>query len=102
VHPLLPFGVAVVDGASMEPTLQTGDRVLVGYRLPPRPGRLLVVEVAPGRYLVKRAIRRDDDGWWVERDNPRAGSDSWTFGAVPDNQVRGRVVGRLWPSPSRL
>jgi len=34
--------------------------------------------------IVKRAARREQDGWWLESDNPGAGAvDSRRFGAVP-------------------
>jgi hypothetical protein len=51
---------------------------------------------------VKRAVRRDPDGWWVERDNPAEGVDSWSVGAIPDADVVARVLGRVWPRPRRL
>jgi hypothetical protein len=42
-------------------------------------------------------VRRDEDGWWVERDNPREGVDSWVVGAVPEADVVAKVVRRMWP-----
>ena len=60
--------------------------------------------VIPGedRLIVKRAARREDDGWWLESDNQRAAGrqDSWDFGAVPEDLIVGRVVMRYWPRPS--
>jgi hypothetical protein len=38
-----------------------------------------------------------DDGWWVERDNPAEGVDSWQAGPVPPADVLGTVLLRLWP-----
>jgi hypothetical protein len=50
---------------------------------------------------VKRATFRqrvgDRPGWWVERDNPQVGVDSWSVGAIPDSEVLAVVVTRLWP-----
>jgi hypothetical protein len=43
---------------------------------------------------VKRAVRRDPDGWWVERDNPLEGVDSWAVGAVPEADVIAVVLCR--------
>jgi signal peptidase I len=92
-----PFGVARVEGRSMEPTLYAGDHLLVRWGARPRLGQLVVVRL-PGRPVaVKRAVHREPDGWWVERDNPREGVDSWSVGAVPDADVLGVVVRRYWP-----
>ena len=82
----------------MEPTLHDGDRLLVTYGRPPQPGELVVVRL-PERlgYAIKRALRRETVGWWVERDTPPEGVDSWLVGAIPDNAVLGVVRVRLWP-----
>ncbi len=93
------LGVAVVRGRSMLPTLRDGDRLLVVHGAPPRVGRLAVVRLPDGVLAVKRVSRREPGGWWVERDNPAEGVDSWTVGAVPDGDVVARVLVRLWPRP---
>jgi nickel-type superoxide dismutase maturation protease len=92
------WGIAVVRGRSMEPTLRQGDRVLVAYGRQPHPGDLVVVQLPnrPG-YSVKRVFRHDTDGWWVERDNPNEGVDSWLVGAIPDRDLLGVVRLRVWP-----
>jgi phage repressor protein C with HTH and peptisase S24 domain len=79
----------------MEPTLHEGDLVVVVHGGAPRLGGLLVVRLPDGVVAVKRAVRREPDGWWVERDNPREGVDSWRVGTVPDADVVARVLGRL-------
>jgi phage repressor protein C with HTH and peptisase S24 domain len=79
----------------MEPTLYDGDRLVVLHGSAPRPGRLAVVRLPDGVVAVKRAVRREADGWWVERDNPSMGVDSWRVGAVPDADVLARVLLRL-------
>jgi phage repressor protein C with HTH and peptisase S24 domain len=92
------WGLAVVRGRSMRPTLRDGDRVLVRYGASPKIGGLAVVRLPDGVVAVKRVVRREPDGgWWVERDNPREGVDSWSAGAIPDTDVVARVVGRVWP-----
>jgi phage repressor protein C with HTH and peptisase S24 domain len=91
------IGLAVVRGRSMQPTLYDGDRLLVRHGAVPEPGRLLVVRLPDGVVAVKRATRREPGGWWVERDNPAEGVDSWSVGAVPDRDVIAVVVGRVWP-----
>ncbi|QNN51943.1 S24 family peptidase [Nocardioides mesophilus] len=96
------LGLARVHGRSMEPTLHEGDRLVVLHGARPRVGRLAVVRL-PGEVLaVKRVTRREPSGWWVERDNPREGVDSWSVGAVPDADVLAVVLLRVWsPDPSR-
>jgi hypothetical protein len=81
----------------MRPTLSSGDLLLFRYRAQPRVGRLAVVRLPARGLAVKRVTRREPDGWWVERDNPAAGVDSWLVGAIPDADVVGVVVCRLWP-----
>ena len=90
------WGIAVVRGRSMEPTLHDGDRLLVRHGATPRVGDLAVVRLPDRPVSVKRVTRREPDGWWVERDNPREGVDSWLVGAVPDRDVVAVVVRRLW------
>jgi len=92
----------------MEPTLHEGDRLLVLYGARPRAGRLAVVRLpddprtGPRPLAVKRVTGREPggSGWWVERDNPREGVDSWLVGAIPPRDVRAVVVTRL-PGPRR-
>lgn len=91
------LGLAVVRGRSMHPTLREGDRLLVVHGSAPRPGRLVVVRLPDGVVAVKRATRRQTDGWWVERDNPDEGVDSWQVGSIPDRNVIARVLCRIWP-----
>ena len=90
-------GLAVVRGRSMLPTLRDGDRLLVSYDAVPRPGDLVVVRLPDGTVAVKRALRRQRGGWWVERDNPAEGLDSWAVGAIADHDVLAVVRRRLWP-----
>jgi hypothetical protein len=87
-----------VRGRSMLPTLRDGDLLLVRLGAAAGVGRLAVVRLPDGRPVaVKRVVRREPGGWWVERDNPREGVDSWQVGVVPDRDVVGRVLARVWP-----
>lgn len=97
------IGLAIVRGRSMEPTLRDGDRLLVRYGASARPGQVVIVRL-PGRdgVSVKRLTGRDADGWWVERDNPAEGVDSWLVGAVPDGDLLAVALARVWPLPRRL
>ena len=79
----------------MEPTLHEGDLLLVLHGAAPRVGGLVVVRLPDGVVAVKRAVRREPGGWWVERDNPHEGVDSWRVGTVPDADVVARVLLRL-------
>jgi signal peptidase I len=89
------LGLGIVRGRSMEPTLYDGQRLLLLHGARPRLGGLVVVRLPDGVIAVKRAVRREPDGWWVERDNPRVGVDSWSIGAIPDRDVVARVLLRL-------
>jgi signal peptidase I len=95
------WGIAVVRGRSMQPTLYDGDRLIVTYGKLPRPGQLVVVRLPARGVAVKRATMRqavgDSTGWWVERDNPAEGVDSWQVGAIADSDVVAVVRARLWP-----
>jgi phage repressor protein C with HTH and peptisase S24 domain len=90
-------GFAVVRGRSMEPTLHDGDRLLIRYGGRVRPRRLVVVRLPDRPIGVKRVDHRTDGGWWVVRDNPDEGVDSWTVGAIADGDVVAVVLARVWP-----
>lgn len=95
--PRTGLGLVRVTGRSMEPTLREGDALLVRWGATAAPGALVVVRLPDRPLSVKRAVHREPQGWWVERDNPREGTDSWALGAVPDPDVLGVVVLRYWP-----
>jgi len=84
----------------MVPALRDGDFVLV-HSVPAariRPGDVVVARHpgrADGLLVIKRAVRREDAGWWVLSDNEFVTSDSREFGAVPDERVLARAVLRL-------
>jgi hypothetical protein len=95
--------MAVVRGRSMLPTLRDGDRLLVRYGAVPRPGRIAVVQL-PGRagLSVKRIGWADSGGWFIERDNPAEGVDSWQVGSVLSEAVVAVALLRAWPRPRML
>jgi hypothetical protein len=106
------LGVVTVKGQSMEPTLHTGDRMVVLRGIPPRLGGLAIVRLPPDDggcprpLAVKRVTGRDPadpDRYWVESDNQSAPgrADSWThgIGSLAREQIRAVVLFRL---PSRL
>ena len=97
-----------ISGASMEPALRDGDRVLVSrlvyWLRPPRPGDVGLARVAavPGGLTVKRVVALCDDGRLVlQGDNLAFSTDSRHFGPVPRHAVLGRVWFRYWPPDRR-
>ncbi|MFU8872028.1 S24/S26 family peptidase [Micromonospora sp. SL4-19] len=94
-----PLAAVLVTGPSMAPTLRHGDAVLVrtGGR-PVRPGDVVIAvfRSRPDLLVVKRAVRRQDGGWWLRGDNDLVRDDSRAYGVA---DVAGRVVARYWPRP---
>jgi signal peptidase I len=101
------FGRVVVEGASMEPTYNPRDWLLVRYRffgskrLPLRFGDVVVIEreQQPGIFFIKRItkIQQDSSGqesYFVEGDN-KSGTDSRTWGYLSRSEVIGKVVTRI-------
>ncbi|MGZ5400963.1 MAG: S24/S26 family peptidase [Nocardioides sp.] len=102
----IPLGWALVRGDSMLPGLVDGDRLLVRYGAPVRPGAVVVARFADGTLAVKRAVdrRTTSDGrpaWWLLGDNP-TGVDSRHRGPVPEADVLGVALARVWPGPRRV
>nr|WP_308190396.1 S26 family signal peptidase [Pseudonocardia sp. TRM90224] len=90
-----------VRGPSMSPSLTDGDVVLVHFGSSPRSGDVVLVRwpQRPEQLSVKRAVRPDGEGWWVEGDNPHGSTDSRTLGPAATEAV---VKLRLWPHPGRI
>jgi hypothetical protein len=91
----------------MRPLLEPGDRLLVSYRRPVRPGAVVVARLADGTVAVKRAVERRTTAsgapaWWLLSENPGEGVDSRPRGPVPDGDVIAVTVARIWPRPRRL
>ncbi len=100
----------LVEGLSMTPTLQPGDRLLVVRRPGPRHGAVVAVTDprTPSRVLVKRVTSLVGDEVVVHGDNPAASTDSRDFGPVARRALLGTVavryrprgrIGRLAPAP---
>jgi phage repressor protein C with HTH and peptisase S24 domain len=86
---------ALVQGPSMSPTLRHGDAILVLRSGRVRPGQVVVARFAGEPALVvKRAVRREGGGWWVQGDNDFVPDDSRRYGPA---EVVGRVLLRWWP-----
>ncbi len=91
-----------VEGDSMRPTLEPGDRLVC---VPPwrlRAGDVVALrDPRDGRLLVKRVVAIDASGVTVAGDNPGASTDSRTFGVVGRDRVIGRAVWRYRPEARR-
>ncbi len=85
----------------MAPTLTDGDALLVWRGARARPGDVVVARfrARPDLLVVKRAVREQDGGWWVQGDNEFVADDSRAYGVA---DLIGRVVWRYWPRPGRL
>ena len=97
----LPLFAVLVHGPSMTPTLRSGDALLVWRAGRVRPRSVVVARfrARPDLLVVKRAIREQDGGWWVEGDNEFVTDDSRAYGVA---DVIGLVVFRYWPRPGGL
>ena len=53
----------------------------------------------PDLLVVKRAVRPEGSGWWLEGDNGLVTDDSRVYGVA---DVEARVILRYWPHPRLL
>ena len=85
----------------MAPTLADGDALLVHRGGRARPGDVVVARFRsrPDLLVVKRAVREQDGGWWIQGDNEFVADDSRAYGVA---DLIGRVLVRYWPRPGRL
>jgi phage repressor protein C with HTH and peptisase S24 domain len=85
----------------MVPTLRDGDALLVRRGGRVRPGQVVVgrFRSRPSLLVVKRAVRPESNGWWLEGDNKFVTDDSRAFGVA---DVIGPAILRYWPRPGRL
>jgi len=91
----------LVQGPSMVPTLRSGDALLVRLGAKVRSGHIVVARfrTRPELLVVKRAVRPQDGGWWIQGDNTLIEDDSRRYGVA---DVIGRVLIRYYPKPGRL
>ena len=97
----LPLFAVLVSGPSMVPAVRSGDALLVRRGGRARPGDVVVARFRsrPDLLVVKRAVRAQDGGWWIQGDNPLVEDDSRAYGVA---DVIGRVLIRYYPRPGRL
>ena len=81
-------------------SVRSGDVVIVRHTAAVQVGDVVLARfrALPDRLVVKRAVRREADGWWLASDNSFAGGDSETHGVA---DVLGRVVLKLRPGGPR-
>ena len=97
----LPLFAVLVRGPSMAPALRSGDALLARRGGRVRPGDVVIARFRsrPELLVIKRAVREQDGGWWLQGDNALVTDDSRAYGVA---DVIGRAVFRYWPQPSRL
>jgi len=97
----LPYRAIAVSGNSMSPTYLDGDWLLFrsielidAKGLRPLIGKVIVIEREShlGILLIKRIVRVDESGIWVEGDNKEASTDSRNWGVLMSSEIRGRVL----------
>ena len=107
----------LVSGASMEPTFNNGNYLIIDelsyhlrkpkknevvvFRYPNDPSKFFIKRIAgaPGETVVvqgRETILKDDE-YYVLGDNRGASSDSRTWGPVREKLIIGRTLVRLWP-----
>lgn len=107
----------IVSGASMEPTFDNGDYLIVDelsyFFRKPEKGEVIIFRypLNPSKFFIKRIagvpgemvkingdkITLAENEYFVLGDNRSASSDSRVWGALPENLVVGRALIRLWP-----
>ena len=93
-RPSWPIWIYRIEGESMAPTYNPG-ATLLGLRwFRPRSGQV-VVAAHGGRLLVKRLVKLDEQGAWLEGDNPGRSTDSRHFGAISPKELQARIIARL-------
>lgn len=92
----LPLFRVTIAGPSMLPVLASGEWWLGVRTRAIRPGDLVVFQRA-GLTSVKRVMRAEAGGWWVEGDNKEASTDSRRYGPIEPDCITGRLVLRLRP-----
>jgi len=95
------YQMAVVSGLSMIPTLAPGERLLFREDGPIVLGDIVVFKHAD-QFEVKRVLRIEIEGIFVQGDNDLVSTDSRVYGLIPFDDVVGTVTYRLWPKPGRI
>jgi nickel-type superoxide dismutase maturation protease len=86
-----------VEGRSMEPTFYSGDCIIARkYILKPKEGDIVILKhPEKDMKIVKRIVKIDKDGYFIEGDNKTESSDSRKFGLVKRNMIIAKVICRI-------
>jgi signal peptidase I len=103
------FDFMIAQGSSMEPAIKSGNilvisRLRYGLRFPwaqsylfhwakPKIGEIVVFYTPSGELAVKRCIALDEGGFIAQGDNQNVSYDSRSYGAVPIDNIIGKVLG---------
>lgn len=90
----MAYGFAVIEGLSMIPTYQPGDRVLVKYGASFSIGDIVLIDFKE-RIDIKRVAKIEDDRVYVEGDNSAVSIDSRHYGAVKNTRILAKVLFRI-------
>lgn len=89
------FRPVVVQGESMEPTLENGDTLICNTLKTPQIGDIVVIypgEEVGNHYIIKRVISVQDEKIFVQGDNSENSYDSREFGWINFEKVLGVVI----------
>lgn len=86
-----PFSRFQIEGTSMLPLYQPGDRVLV-FRCGTVKEGNTVVFYKNGMIMVKRAVKKQGERWLMRGENFSQSTDSEDFGTVEENSFIGKVL----------
>lgn len=90
----MAYGFAVIEGLSMIPTYQPGDRVLVKYGANFLVGDIVLIDFKE-RIDIKRVVKIEDDRVYVEGDNSAVSIDSRQYGPVKNSRILAKVLFRI-------
>ncbi len=98
---LLPIARLRVEDRSMEPTLDSGDYVIVNrlaylFKSPSEGDLVIIRHPNDSKFMVKRIESANNtDNYFVVGDNRKFSKDSRHFGPVKKHSIVGRVIMRV-------